>query len=164
MLRLAAGHGRVDGDLLDGGQAEGGFQDGDYFLRVSTRCLQHPFHKLGRRRHQGQAVAPLILQEQAVHPVEGVQQVVALDVDGLRLGHQFLNDGAGLDGLGEAGDEFFHAGIHHRVDVGRGLVRDDPRDHHHGQRRQAIGRGAPAPGFFKAAGNYAYGRHPALLH
>ena len=63
VLGLAAGHHRVDRDLLDRALDEVGRHDGDDVVGRAGRALEHPQHARLGRRHDRQAVGPAAVEQ-----------------------------------------------------------------------------------------------------
>ena len=63
VLRLRAGHHRVDGDLLDGALDEVGGHDRNHLVGGAGRAREHPQHSCLCRSDHGQAVGPPSIEE-----------------------------------------------------------------------------------------------------
>src|SRR5207249_7061481 len=60
VLRFAAGHHGVDGNLFHGGFAAPRLDEAHHRLRGLSDAVEHRLHSFGRRRNQRQAVTPAL--------------------------------------------------------------------------------------------------------
>ena len=72
VFRQAARHHAVDGDLLHRGRRPLGRHLPDDLLGIAVSAREHALHALSRGRHDGQAVAELLVAEPVVGRLEGV--------------------------------------------------------------------------------------------
>jgi hypothetical protein len=162
VLGPAARHHRVDGQLLDGGDAEAGLEGGDDLAGIATRPRKHGVHRAPGGGHQREAVAPAALEELAVEPLPGLENVRPVEAQAL-LGRGRLPLGERLDGLGQARQDLLEGPVHHSVDGLGVLVREGQRDHGQREPRQAEGGGAPARILDEGLGREDDGGDPSPL-
>jgi hypothetical protein len=67
VLRAAAGHDGVDGDLFDRRQAKAGLHHHEHVLGLVPRPLEHLLDRSRSRRYDRQAIAPIPLCQEAIH-------------------------------------------------------------------------------------------------
>jgi hypothetical protein len=79
VLRQAAGHDGVGGDLLDAGLAAQRFHLAQDVRRRARDARTHRLHPRERGRHDGQPVRPATRLEQRVHLIGGVGAADDLD-------------------------------------------------------------------------------------
>src|SRR5204863_2768288 len=109
--RLAAGHYRVDRDLLDGCGGESRRHQPQHLLRIARGAVEHAQDALLGRRHQRQPVRPAAPEHRLLFVLILADLDAARFETGLVEAHLETLDDAGLDILGAASRALFGEAI-----------------------------------------------------